>query len=209
MLSVRKPIPGNWPRRTSDYTAQILEPTLVFLISGALYISLYADLPYHDVGRFVSQIKGGQYVWDMGHVWLQPVTLLWHQYLGFGEAPEASQKHINTVFAASGIATFDYAMLQLRISFKERLWSLILLAMSSSILTLAPTAHMKLLAFPFLTGSLFATIKWEQQAASHYGALCWAGCLLATATAFHSSCLAAAPFVAVAIVLTCRRNGES
>src|SRR5207248_10363101 len=135
---------GNWPRRTSDYTAQILEPTLVFLISGALYISLYADLPYHDVGRFVSQIKGGQYVWDMGHVWLQPVTLLWHRYLGFGETAEASQRHINIVFTAAGLALFDYYLLRFTVAFRHRLVAVIFLAMSFNILTLAPTAHMKL-----------------------------------------------------------------
>jgi len=67
----------------------LLEPLLVFLAAGTFYVALYGELPYHDVQRFVSQIESGRYVWDMGHVWLQPVTLLWHKYISTVFLPQA------------------------------------------------------------------------------------------------------------------------
>ena len=85
--------------------------------------------------RFIAQIDSGRHVWDMGHVWLEPVTLLWHRYLGFGETAEQSQKHINTVFAAAGIAVF-YAML---LKFKLPLlrWIVATAPVAASLATLA------------------------------------------------------------------------
>src|SRR4029077_11803342 len=78
----------------------------VFVAGLTFYVSLYGELPYHDVERFAGQVESGHFVWDIAHIFLQPATLLWHQYLGFGESAEMSQKHINSVAMAAALAVF-------------------------------------------------------------------------------------------------------
>ncbi|MGH6968614.1 MAG: hypothetical protein ACREEN_05880, partial [Stellaceae bacterium] len=167
--------------------------------------------PYHDVLRFVAQIDSGKFVWDMGHVWLQPVTLLWHWYLGFGESAEHSQKHINTVFAAAGIGVFYFALLRFEVGLWQRVVASALVTASCNILTLAPTGHMKLLALTFLTATFYFAAVWERDlsaGSARNRTLVWSGIFLALAAAFHSSCLAAPPFVALVILLATLRHGD-
>jgi len=188
-----------------------LEPALAFLAALAFYASLHGELPYHDVYRFIAQIEGGAFVWDMGHVWLQPVTLLWHWYLGFGESAEASQWHINAVFAAAGVAVFYWSLLKLERPAWQRIVAAALVAASCNILTLAPTGHMKLLALPFLTGSFYCAVAWERDHArgrARNPTLVWSGVLMALAASFHSSCLAAPPFVGLVILIASLRRGD-
>lgn len=97
-------------RRAGVLSPLVWQPVLAALAAVAFYVSLYGQLPYCDVIRFIAQIDSGKFVLNMGHVWLQPVTLLWHWYLGFGETAEHSQKHINTAFAAAGIGVFYFAL---------------------------------------------------------------------------------------------------
>jgi hypothetical protein len=190
----------------------LIEPLLAFLACAAFYVSLYGELPYHDVFRFIAQIDSGKYVWDMGHVWLQPVTLLWHQYLGFGESAEQSQKHINTVFAAAGVAVFYVLLLKFEVPLLRRIVATALVAASCNILTLAPTGHMKLLALPFLTASFYYAASWERDltrdAIARRGDLVRSAVFLALASAFHTSCFAAPPFIGLAILLASLRNGD-
>jgi len=185
----------------------LLEPLLVFLAAGTFYVALYGELPYHDVQRFVSQIESGRYVWDMGHVWLQPVTLLWHKYLGFEETAEASQKHINSFFAASAIGVFYFMLLRLGIPAWQRIVASALVMASCNVLILAPTAHMKLVAFPFLTAAFYFAVIWERSPTRSNRDLVQAAVWLALAAAFHSSILAVPPFLALAILLTSIRTG--
>ena len=135
---------------------------VVFLAAVAFYVSLYGELPYHDAARFIAQVESGRFVWDIGHIFLQPATLLWHEYLGFGEAAEASQKHINTFATALGLAVFYYTLLRLGISLPRRITATILVAVSFGLMTLTPSAHMKMLAFPLLNGALLFGVLWER-----------------------------------------------
>lgn len=187
---------------------RLIEPALAFLAAASFYVSLYGELPYHDVFRFIAQIDSGKYFWDMGHVWLQPVTLLWHHYLGFGESAEQSQKHINTVFAASGVAVFYAALMKFEIPAWRRVLATALVAASCNILTLAPTGHMKLLAFPFLTAGFYYAAAWERARRKSNGDLIRAGIFLALAACFHSSVLAAPPFIGLVILVSGLRQGQ-
>ena len=65
-------------RRAGVLSPFVWQPALAALAAAGFYVSLYGQLPYHDVIRFIAQIDSGKFVWDMGHVWLQPTTLLWH-----------------------------------------------------------------------------------------------------------------------------------
>ena len=142
------------------------EPLLAFLPALAFYASLYARLPYHDVARFVNQIESNRFVWDIGHIFLQPATLLWHRWLGFGETAVMSQKHINSFATAAAIGVFYALLMRLRLPVWQRILAAALLAGSCSVITLAPTRHMKLLAFPFINAGLYALIMWEQRVAA-------------------------------------------
>ncbi|MDE2166008.1 MAG: hypothetical protein KGJ66_06700 [Alphaproteobacteria bacterium] len=198
-------------RRTAVLPRVLWEPVLAAIAAAAFYVSLYGQLPYHDVLRFVAQIDSGKFVWDMGHVWLQPVTLLWHWYLGFGETAEQSQKHINTVFAAAGIGVFYFALMRFEVGWWQRIVAAALVAASCNILTLAPTGHMKLLALPFLTATFYFAVAWERDLAAGVArnrTLVWSGVFMALAASFHSSCLAAPPYVGLVILLASLRHGD-
>jgi len=185
----------------------------VFAAGLAFYISLYGELQYHDVPRFIAQVESGHYVWDIGHIFLQPATLLWHQYLGFGESAEMSQKHINSVATAAALAVFYLLLLRLEIPLWRRIAATILVAVSANIITLAPTGHMKLLAFPFLNGAILQSVLWERRLSAHRKAgdhRLWAAAfLLAVGAAFLASCLGVAPFMCLAILLASLRAGDS
>ncbi len=203
--------------------ATAIEVLIVFLATGCFYVSLYGQLPYHDVFRFAAQINSGRFVWDIGHIFLQPVTLLWHRYLGFGETAISSQKHINTFATAAGLAVFYLLMLRLGVPRLQRVGGTVLVAAAFGVMTLAPSGHMKMLMFPFLNGSIFQLTLWEVESTHGAGSTLGAGStrgaaasdrrvwqaalLLAFAATFHASCLAAAPFAAGAILLISLRIG--
>ncbi len=209
LAEVAAPVPPVAQTRGAANVA--VQTAIAFLAAAAFYVSLYGELPYHDVARFVAQIESDRFVWDIGHVLLQPVTLLWHRYLGFGESAEMSQKHINTVATAAGIAVFYLLLCRLRVRPAVRIAASVVVGASASLMILAPSGHMKLLAFPFLTGALMQATLWERTPVG-VGPPDWrlavCGCLLAVAAALLASCLAAAPFVGLAILLATLRRGE-
>lgn len=183
--------------------ADRFEAVLAALAAAFFYVRLYGELPYHDVARFANQVNSGHFVWDIGHIFLQPATLLWHSHLGFGEAAEASQRHINTFATAAGIGIF-YALLQwLGIVRRQRVFAAVLVIASSSLVILAPSGHMKLLAFPFVNAALFILICWERATRTDAGyGLITGAVLLAVAACFLASALATAPFVMLAVLVT-------
>jgi hypothetical protein len=187
-----------------------LEATCAAIVAALLYRSLYGELPYHDVERFANQVNSGRFVWDIGHIFMQPATLLWHQYLGFGEAAETSQKHINTAAAALAIGLFYGLLQRLEVARRDRVFATLLVMGSGSLITLAPTGHMKLLAFPFMNAALFVLVGWERGSARGNGSLrdlaIGAG-LIAVAATILASALAAAPFAGLAVLLSRLRDG--
>ncbi len=201
------------PSRFRPRFAPLAEALLAALAAAMLYAGLYGELPHHDVARFVAQINSGRFVWDIGHIFLQPATLVWHTHLGFGETAEASQKHINTFATAAGIGIF-YALLQwLGVSAWQRVLATVVVACSFSLIVLAPSGHMKLLAFPFVNASLFMLVRWEARrgmpSGPGLGGCLFAGAvLLALAASFLASALATAPFATLAILATRLRNRD-
>lgn len=196
---------------SSSGSFYMLEPLLAFLFGAALYMSLYGELAYHDAFRFTNQVNSGHFVWDIGHIFLQPATLLWHRLLGFGEPAEASQKHISTFAAAAALGILDVLLLRLNIPALKRSAAVLLVATSGSVLILAPSAHMKLLAFPFVNAALLVLTTWEHsplgRATPNRRAIMSGGALLALAAAFLASVLATVPFASLAIWVTALRRG--
>ena len=185
----------------------------VFVLTLLLYGLLSGELPYHDVDRFRAQVESGDYVWDIAHIFLQPATLLWHRYLGFGETAIDSQKHINAFATSIAIAVFYWTLAYLREPPWRRALGTILLAASCSVIILAPTGHKKLVAFPFVNGSLLLAVMWERKRAAGESAPPWlwlgSAALLAIAASFLVSALAAGPFAALAMIPIARRGGAT
>ncbi|HEY1934617.1 MAG TPA: hypothetical protein VGG99_21630 [Acetobacteraceae bacterium] len=190
----------------------IAETAAAFALSAIFYRLLYSQMPYHDVARFRNQIESGHFVWDIAHIFLQPATLLWHRYLGLGESAVDSQRHINTFATALAVAIF-YAMLRrLRFPAWQRIFATALVAGSASVVTLAPTGHMKLLAFPFVNAALFFGVVWERERPQlgPKAARMWIGCaaMLGLAASFLASALATGPFATLAVLVASRRAGD-
>ncbi len=205
----------------ADHLAQVQRSRLLyigeivvaFVAALIFYVALYGEMPYHDVERFRLQVESGRFVWDIGHIFLQPATLLWHRYLGFGETAVASQRHINTFATALAVAIFHALLLRLQIPPWQRIAATALLAGSGSIITLAPTGHMKLLAFPFVNGALYLGVVWERACARRTAppARLWLGCaaLLGLGASFLASVLATGPFATLAVLVVSRRSGDA
>jgi hypothetical protein len=187
------------------------EALLAFVAAGCFYVSLYGELPYHDVARFADQVDSGRYVWDIAHIFMQPATLLWHRLLGFSESAEQSQKHINTFAAAAAIGIFHYTLCRLNIPALRRALSSLLLAGSCSVITLAPSGHMKLLAFPFVNAALYLLMFWERDYRELGSSRRLAGSAIALglAGAFLASSLATIPFATAAVFMVSLRQRRS
>lgn len=200
-------------RGQSSRLLTCLEIAAVSLAAWAFYVGLHGELPFHDVARFVGQIQTDRPVWDIGHIYMQPATLFWHRHLGFGGSAEASQKAINAVAAALSAGVFAAILLRLNIQLWQRILAVALLVGSCSMVTLAPSGHMKLLAAPFLAGALYFALAWEQGRAAPSPApdrrdLVLSAIFLALAASLLASSLATAPFVTVLAIIVARRTGD-
>jgi hypothetical protein len=209
MSSRLAPVPvinTNWPALRLPGPAEAL---IAFVIAGCFYVSLYGELPYHDVAKLSDQVNSGTYLWDIAHIFMQPATLLWHRLLGFGETAEQSQKHINTFATAAAIAIFHCTLCRLNVATLRRVLSSLLLAATCSLITLAPSGHMKLLAFPFVNAALYLLIFWERdfQEQGATRRLVGSAIFLGLAGAFLASCLATIPFATAAVfIISLRRH---
>ncbi|MBV9747383.1 MAG: hypothetical protein JO157_01090 [Acetobacteraceae bacterium] len=181
---------------------------LAFVLAGLFYVSLYGELPYHDAVRFAEQLSSDRFVYDIGHVLLQPAALLWHRWLGFGEPVMTSQKHISTVAAAAAIAIFYGLLVRLGTARWLAVLAAALVAASCGIITLAPSAHFKLVALPFVTAALAVLTLAEVEERAHRPAVALAGgALLAVGAGFFAGTLTTPPFAALALMAAARREG--
>ena len=186
------------------------EMLLAAALVAVFYASLYGELPYHDVARFAAQLASGQFIYDLGHVLLEPAALLWHRWLESSEPVTASQKHINSFSTAAAVAILYGLLVRLRVPRWLAAFAAALFAGSCGILILAPSAHFKLVALPFTTASLALLALAE---AEGWAGRAWVaaagGALLAVASGFFAGVLTTPPFAAAALLVAARREGAS
>ncbi len=170
---------------------------------------LSGELPFHDVRRFGEELKANQFLFDMGHVFLQPATLLWQRWFNDGGDVLWAQKSIHAVFVAFGIGIFHALLTRLRVPMPRRIAATAMLLGSASIMILAPSGHMKMLAFPFINLALYQLVLWERPLAGtpQGWRLPLAAIALGLAAAFLASALAAGPFVCAAVLLIGWKRG--
>ena len=174
-------------------------------LSALCYFALQGELPYHDAKRFVNQVSDGIPVWDIAHVLLQPVALILQRLSG--AAPVVVLKALSTLSTAVAVGLFHLLLIRLEVPRWKAMLGTLLLAGSCSVLTLAPSAHPKLVAFPFINGALLCLCLVERRNGKSIGLLLLGGGLLAVAGAFLASVLTTAPFAALALMVAGRRNG--
>ena len=162
-------------------------------------------MPYHDAARFANQVSGGIPVWDIAHVLLQPVALLLQRLSGAD--PAVVLKALSSLSAAGAVGLFHLLLIRLDLHRWKAMLGTLLLAGSCSVLTLAPSAHPKLVAFPFINGALLCLCLEERRNGKGIGLLLLGGVLLAVGGAFLASVLTTAPFVALALMVAGRRDG--
>lgn len=191
----------------SPKTTDIIEALLATLAAALLYFGLQGELPYHDAQRFADQTASGHFVWDIAHILLQPSAMLLEQI--FHSGPIATLKTLSSLFTAAAIGLFYLLLLRLNLPRWQVVLGTLLLAGCASVLTLAPSAHPKLMAFPFVNGALLVLCLAESRGWFSARSLIAGGVLLALGGAFLASVLATVPFAAVAILYSAHRSGSS
>lgn len=181
------------------------EALLASALAALAYFALQGELPYHDARRFIEQVGGGALIWDIAHILLQPAAMLLHTWSGI--SPEAALKALSSLSTAAAVGLFHYLLLRLGVPRGRAALGTLILAGCCSVLTLAPSAHPKLVAFPFVNGALLCLCLAEREGARRWRPLVLGGVLLAVAGAFLASALATAPFAALAILIAAHRGG--
>lgn len=189
-----------------DWSRLLLEAAVVTLIAASLYVGLQGELPYHDASRFTNQVTSGAPVWDIGHLLLQPFALVLQRLTQAD--PVFVLKELSSGATAIAIGLFYVLLGRQGLSRWKAILGTLLLAGTCSVLTLAPSAHPKLVAFPFVTASLLCFCEIERAQRRPVAALLIGSVLLAIAAAFLASALATAPFVALAVLFETRRSGQ-
>ena len=183
------------------------EALLATVLAALAYFALQGELPYHDAQRFADQVGSGVFVWDIAHILLQPAAMVLH--LWSSAPPVAALKALSSLSTAAAVGLFYYLLLRLNVPRGRAVLGTLILAGCCSVLTLAPSAHPKLVAFPFVNGALLCLCLAEREAARNWRPLLLGGVLLAVAAAFLASALTTAPFAALAILFAARRGGAS
>lgn len=182
-----------------------MEALLATGATGLLYYALQGEVPYHDAWRFTSQVSDGAFIWDIAHILLQPTALLLHQW--FSTDPASTLKLLSSFSAAAAVGLFHFLLLRLDVPRWQAVLGTLLLAGCCSVLTLAPSAHPKLVAFPFVNGALLCLCTAERRGMQSTKLLFFGGVLLALGAGFLASVLATAPFAVLAALFAARRSG--
>lgn len=124
-----------------------------------------------------------------------------------GASPEGTLKALSSFSTAAAVGLFHFLLLRLGVPRWQTVLGTLLLAGSCSVLTLAPSAHPKLVAFPFVGGAFLCLCLSEREGVRSTGLLLLGAVLLAVAAGFLVSVLATAPFAGLAVLFAAKRGG--
>jgi hypothetical protein len=189
-----------WPRIPA-----VAEALFATVLAALGYFALQGELPYHDAERFTAQVNSGVFVWDIAHILLQPTAMLLHRWSG-ADAVD-TLKAFSSLATAVAVGLFHLLLLRLDVPRGQAVLGTLLLAGCCSVLTLAPSAHPKLVAFPFVTGAFLCLCVAERRGMRAIGLLLLGGVLLALGGGYLASALTTAPFAALAVLFGARRGG--
>ena len=187
-----------------------VEAAAVFLVVAFGYRLMWSPVPVDDVPRYVNELRANRDVWDMAHLWLQPIGLRIFRLLGDPADPLTTLNWINTVSVALALAVFYVTA---RAASQSRLVALLVVALagvSFNFVSLGPTGHIKPMVLPFFSLALHFLWQWENDlctgraAAMQDRRLAIAGAALGAGTCLLVTAVPLALFAALAMVLRLR-----
>jgi hypothetical protein len=188
------------------------EAAAVFAVAAVGYTLLLSQMLVDDAPRYLDELGSNRFHWDLGHVWMQPLALLLYRgplhFLGVNHALEA----VNVISVAVGAAVFHATLRRLGHGRVKALLATALVAVSFNLISLGPTAHIKLMVFPTLALSLREAVLWESAALQGRlatGRAAAAGLWLGAGTTLLVSVLPAALFVTLFMLLRACQAGAS
>ena len=143
--------------------AQLL---IVGVVVALAYAWLCSALKVDDVDRYWYELGANSFFWDLGHLWMQPLAMLLYRASGGVLGVNHSLEAINVVSVALGCAVFFATLREAGHSVLKSAAAVVFVAASFNLLTLGPTAHIKLMVFPALALALHHALRWERAEAA-------------------------------------------
>lgn len=138
----------------------------VGVVVALAYAWLCSALKVDDVDRYWHELGANSFFWDLGHLWMQPLAMLLYRASGGVLGVNHSLEAINVVSVALGCAVFFATLREAGHSALKSAAAVAFVAISFNLITLGPTAHIKLMVFPPLALALHHALRWERAEAA-------------------------------------------
>lgn len=138
----------------------------VGVIVALAYAWLCSALKVDDVDRYWHELGANSFFWDLGHLWMQPLAMLLYRASGGVLGVNHTLEAINVVSVALGCAVFFATLREAGHSALKSAAAVSFAAISFNLITLGPTAHIKLMVFPPLALALHHALRWERAEAA-------------------------------------------
>ena len=140
----------------------------VGVVVALVYAWLCSALKVDDVDRYWHELGANSFFWDLGHLWMQPLAMLLYRASGGVLGVNHTLEAINVLSVALGCAIFFATLREAGHSALKSAAAVAFVAVSFNMITLGPTAHIKLMVFPTLAMGLRHALRWERaEAADH------------------------------------------
>ncbi|MFG6457965.1 hypothetical protein [Roseateles sp. BYS96W] len=134
----------------------------VALLVALAYAWLCSALKVDDVDRYWHELGTNRFFWDLGHLWMQPLALLLYRASGGVLGVNHTLEAINVASVALGCAVFFATLREAGHSVLKSAAAVVFVAASFNLMTLGPTAHIKLMVLPALALALHHAMRWER-----------------------------------------------
>ncbi|PTT87262.1 hypothetical protein DBR42_12025, partial [Pelomonas sp. HMWF004] len=138
----------------------------VFFAVALAYTWLCSALKVDDVDRYWHELGANSFFWDLGHLWMQPLAMLLYRASGGVLGVNHSLEAINIASMGLGCAVFFATLREAGHSVLKSAAAVAFVAASFNLITLGPTAHIKLMVFPALALALHHALRWERAEAA-------------------------------------------
>ncbi|MDB5816030.1 MAG: hypothetical protein JWN23_3147 [Rhodocyclales bacterium] len=184
-----------------------LETLGVFLACLLGYVLLLSQLPVDDVAAYFIDLRDNKLMWDVGHLWAEPIGLFAYHHLQSHMSILAVLEMLNVISCAAAMTIFFRTLRLAGNSLLRAVLAVMLVAVSFNLISLGPTAHIKLLVFPVLALAIHYAVAWELARQDDTKLLVAAGASLGIASTLLVSVLPMGPFIALLVFVVARRRG--
>lgn len=146
--------------------ARPLHIAAVGIAVAIAYALLCSALKVDDVDRYWHELGANSFFWDLGHLWMQPLAMLLYRASGGVLGVNHTLEAINVISVAIGCAVFFATLREAGHAVLKSVAAVAFVAVSFNLITLGPTAHIKLMVFPALALALHHAMRWERAEAA-------------------------------------------